>query len=463
MPSLRTFLGRLFGARHYEAGGGGHRWATTPQIGSPNHAILTSHATVRQRARAAYANNAFLTAGVDNFAFALVGDGIMASSRHPDEAIAERLNEGFEAWTDGADADGRTDFYGLQFQVAVNMIVAGEVLSRFVVRQDAMELPLKLQLLDPEQMDAGDHREMAGNVRVRAGIEFDGASRRTGYHVYRERPGDYLAVSSETVRIPASEILHVFQGRFPGQLRGISALAPVLLRAQELDAFQDASLAKARLSATVTGFYEGLDPEHFALASREEAKKLLEAREVQPGMLHPLQSGASISFPPATDVGDQYAAHVKTELQAIAAGLGIPYHVLTGDLSDANYSSLRAGNKTFERRLSALQHGVLVHQFCRPVWDRFIRTSALTGAIDMASYQRDPAPFHAVSWIPPTLPSVDPQKEAEADIALIEARLKSRRQAMLERGYRPEQIEAQLAAEPSPPTITATEESSPDA
>ena len=462
MRSLRAFLGRLFGTRHYEAGGGGHRWATTPQIGSPNHAILASHATVRQRSRAAYANNAFLTAGVDNFAFALVGDGIMASSRHPDEAIAERLNEGFEAWTDGADADGRTDFYGLQFQVAVNMIVAGEVLARFVVRRDATELPFKLQLLDPEQLDAGDHREMAGNVRVRAGIEFDGAGRRTGYHVYRERPGDYLAVSSETVRIPASEMLHVFQGRFPGQLRGISALAPVLLRAQELDAFQDASLAKSKLSASVTGFYEGFDAEEIALSS-SKLKDVMQGREFQPGMLHPLNAGASISFPPATDVGDQYEAHVKTELRAIAAGLGIPYHVLTGDLSDANYSSLRAGNKTFERRLSALQHGVLVHQFCRPVWDRFIRTAALTGAIDTEAYRRDPAPFHAVSWIPPTLPSVDPQKEAEADIALIAARLKSRRQAMLERGYRPEQIEAQLAAEPSPSTAAATEESSPDA
>jgi capsid protein len=51
----------------------------------------------------------------------------------------------------------------------------------------------------------------------------------------------------------------------------------------------------------------------------------------------------------------------------IAAGL----EALTSDLSQVNYSSIRAGLVEWRRKCEALQHGVLALQALRPIYRRF--------------------------------------------------------------------------------------------
>jgi capsid protein len=58
------------------------------------------------------------------------------------------------------------------------------------------------------------------------------------------------------------------------------------------------------------------------------------------------------------------------QFRAVAAAMGITYEQLTGDLTQVNYSSIRAGLLEFRRRCEAIQHGVIVHQLCRPIWRR---------------------------------------------------------------------------------------------
>lgn len=50
-------------------------------------------------------------------------------------------------------------------------------------------------------------------------------------------------------------------------------------------------------------------------------------------------------------------------------------------------------------------------------------------------------------WLPPKWNWVDPQKDARAEIEQIEAGLKSRTQALAERGYDAEQMDAEIAAD----------------
>jgi capsid protein len=47
--------------------------------------------------------------------------------------------------------------------------------------------------------------------------------------------------------------------------------------------------------------------------------------------------------------------------EELAAGVGLTYELLTGDLSQVNYSSIRAGLIEFRRRMEALQWQVLAH------------------------------------------------------------------------------------------------------
>lgn len=42
----------------------------------------------------------------------------------------------------------------------------------------------------------------------------------------------------------------------------------------------------------------------------------------------------------------------------------------------------------FRRRISAWQHGVLVHQLCRAVWQRWMDVAVLSGALILPGYDR---------------------------------------------------------------------------
>ncbi|HRO13084.1 MAG TPA: phage portal protein, partial [Amaricoccus sp.] len=53
----------------------------------------------------------------------------------------------------------------------------------------------------------------------------------------------------------------------------------------------------------------------------------------------------------------------------------------------------------------------------------------------------------ACAWLPPKWDWVDPLKDARAEIEQIEAGLKSRTQALAERGFDVEQVDAEIAAD----------------
>ena len=65
------------------------------------------------RARWLVRNNGYAASAVDAFANHVVGDGIKPSSKIADAAKKEELQKLWLAWTDEADAEGLTDFFGL--------------------------------------------------------------------------------------------------------------------------------------------------------------------------------------------------------------------------------------------------------------------------------------------------------------------------------------------------------------
>jgi hypothetical protein len=77
----------------------------------------------------------------------------------------------------------------------------------------------------------------------------------------------------------------------------------------------------------------------------------------------------------------------------------------------------------FRRRCEALQHGVLVQQLRRPIWQTFIEQAALEGALSLPGYARGGQAkrreYLAVKWIPQGWQWVDPKKEFDAMLTAI--------------------------------------------
>src|SRR5579885_3390682 len=444
-PAIRRVLG-LDRRRAFDAAGGGRRWEGAKSVESLNAAILAG-ATVAARRAGYYArNNPWVAAAVQALIANAVGTGIKPRSAHPDSTVRDALHRLWAQWTDRADANDLTDFYGLQALALRAMVESGESFARLRFADADGGPPLAIDILDREQVPTDLHREIGAGARIRAGIEFDALGRRVAYHCYRNRPGDALApFVLDTVRVPAADMAHLFQALAPGQLRGITWLAPILLRLHELDQYEDAALVKAKVAALSTGFIRDPDGTVAGLNNGSAVNGVLNVG-MEPGSLIPLPPGADIQFSDPADPGD-YGAYVKNHIRAVASGLGVPYELVSGDLEGVTYSSIRAGLLEFRRRIEQLQYAVIVFQFCRPVWERFVRFAALSGAIDARGFDRDPAPWLAVEWLPPKWDWVDPLKDARAEIEQIRAGLKSRSQSIAERGYDIEEVDAAIAAD----------------
>ncbi|MEY3004286.1 MAG: hypothetical protein RLZZ491_1462 [Pseudomonadota bacterium] len=101
-----------------------------PPLENINALVASGGPRLLARSRELVVTNGYAANACEAFAANLVGDGIKPSSLITDAALRDQVQKLWLAWTDEADADGLTDFYGLQAMVAREMFVAGECFVR---------------------------------------------------------------------------------------------------------------------------------------------------------------------------------------------------------------------------------------------------------------------------------------------------------------------------------------------
>ncbi|WP_299363392.1 phage portal protein [uncultured Paracoccus sp.] len=423
-----------------------------PPLENINTLVASGGPRLLARARELVVTNGYAANACEAFASNLVGDGIKPSSLIGDAELRDRVQRLWLAWTDEADADGLTDLYGLQAMVAREMFVAGECFVRLRPRraEDGLLVPLQLQLLQSEMLPFEKTETAANGNRIRCGIEFDGIGRRVAYHFRRRHPGDSTdqgTLIPETVRVPAADVLHIYRPIDAGQIRGLPHVAPAMVRLFLLDQYDDAELDRKKTAAMFAGFITKTAPDEPLLGEAEADLDGTAIASLEPGTMQVLLPGEDVKFSSPADVGGGYEAFQYRTLLAVSASLGLPYHLVTGDVRQANYSSLRAELVEFRRRIGQLQHGVIVHQFCRTVWQRWLDTSALSGALDLPGYGSAPSRFRAVQWIPPRWDWVDPLKDIQAQVLAMEAGITSRRKVVEATGYDVEEVDRENAVD----------------
>lgn len=428
---------RIF-TRSYDGAGGGRRWSGQRDMPAMLSAMHAARGPLARRARYLASNNALAASGVEAWVSALVGTGIKPQSQHPDQSIRARLNLAFENWTDDADADGLTDCYGLQSIMVRRMVIDGEAFG-LLINHDGR---LSVRLIDAEQVDPSLNRELGDGKRIVQGIEFDAGGRRVAYHVLPERPGmpfGYLPLTA--TRVAAEDVVHLFRPEVPGQVRGISWFAPVLLRIYDLDSWRDAQLMRQKIAAMLTAFVTNLSGTGAPFDGAPDQQGNL-IGGLEPGAIKFLDPNQDVKFSTPAGIGAEVIDFAKITEREIAVGLGLPASVLTGDLSQANYGSQRGGLVEFRRRAEALQHNVISFQLVRPVWRRWATIEVLTGR---AGGTVEPAlPMKAIT---PKQAWIDPAKDVKAELDAIAGGLMSRREAVTARGLDIEQLDAEIAAD----------------
>lgn len=398
------------------------------RFGSYAPEASAARGSIQSRARAAAANNPLAASAISAWATATVGAGILATAQHPDPEIRAALDAAFARWTKRADVTGRTDWSGLQAAAVRAELIDGEGFLLWAGDQ--------LRQIPAEQVAMDLSSNLSGGRAIVNGVEIDASGAPVAYHIHPQNPADTFAGYSAPVRIEAAEVIHLARLPGPGALRGVSALAPVLLRLAEMDGLEDAILTNAKVSALLSVLLTNEN----AIADGDDP--LADGQTLEPGAILRLPGGWKVSTT-APQQAQQLQEHLQHLVRVIASGVGVPAHLVDGNLAQANYSSLRAALVSFRQRIEQYQFHTLAPQLLDPAWRRVVTAAVLTGEVNAPL---DDALF-AVEWIPPAQPWVDPLKDAEATIAMMGAGLMSRRQAVAALGYSIEALDAEIAAD----------------
>jgi len=456
-PGLITrALGRVLGqaivhaihpprASSHEAAGRGRRflswrpWDTSPKREHMNLAVL------RARSRDACRNNPIARAAIDRMVTDIIGTGVSPKPMAASGSLRMQLIDTWEAWSLTCDADGQTDFYGLQYLALRAMLESGEVLG--LLEHDARhDIPLSIRLLESDHLPFKNERLGNGHVIV-DGIELDTRGRRVAYWLHPHHPNDFDIIDNTPVRVPAHRVLHLFESTRPGQLRGVPVLAPVLLRLKDLDEFDDAQLVRQKIANLFVGFItkpapdpgvELIGPGNTPLPDDPAEQPPL---VFKPGVLQELQRGEGLEFstPPGTSTG--YQEFTRHQLHLIAAALGLPYPILTGDYSSVNDRVVRVAINEYKRRAEALIRHVLEPQLCEPVRRAWVDAGILSGVLPAG----EAVQMKRTLWTPHGWPYIHPVQDIQADVLAINNGIMSRKEAVTKRGYDVEVVDREIA------------------
>ncbi|QRY77538.1 phage portal protein [Pseudomonas sp. PDNC002] len=421
-----------------------------------NALLMPALNNLRRRSRAAIRNDPYAGGAITRRVSNLIGTGITPRPRTTDSVLREQLQELWDDWTDEADSDDRTD-YGLQALVARTVEGAGECFIRFRPRrlEDGYAVPLQLQLLAPEFVPS-DKNELtpSGNI-IRAGIEFNPQGQRVAYYCYRTHPRDPTASIggyNQVLRVPAEQMLHIYEPLEPGQLRGVPRLAPVLKRLRSLDNYDDAVLFRQEVANLFTGFIRRDAPDGGPPTFDPVSGKPIETTHdgvpmagLEPGTMQELLPGENVEFSDPPDAGNNYPAFMRQQLMAAANGLEMSYELFSGDLRDVNDRGLRVVLTEFRRRLEQLQFGVYVHQLCRPVRAAWLDMAVLCGAVKLADYATRRREYLRTRWVPQGWAYIHPVQDVQSKLLEVNAGFASRSEMALRTGYDAETIDKENA------------------
>lgn len=400
--------------------------------------ILPAQFNLRSRARELVRDNAYAAKALRVIRSSSVGTGIVAQSKD------SKLQAIWDRWTSYCDADGHLDFYGIQGLIARTIPESGSVLVRLRARMlsDGFEIPLQLQVMEPDHIDTAKNGEIPGGI-IRAGIEYNLFGQCKAYWLFPTHPGDSHVSASRfrgtaSQRVPAESLLYAFEKLRPGQTHGVTWFAPSMLSMRDLADYEDAEIVRKRIEACFAGFIttqEGAEVESVGSAVTSAAHDRVEGLE--PGVLRYLKNGESITFGDPKASGG-YDSFVKARLHAIAAGIGVTYAQLTGDLSDSNYSNMRAGRLDFRSIIEEYRWTTLIPQVFTPCF-----SAVETLAVGLGLTKRSGL---GVEWSPPRWEHVDPLKDATAEQLDVRNGFEAWDEVVRRRGYDPAKQREAIAA-----------------
>ncbi|MFZ6767771.1 phage portal protein [Undibacterium sp. Di26W] len=440
----------------YDAASTGRRLRSwNPPASGPNTSIENIE-KLRSRNRDAGRNEWAAEAATRLRVVDMVGTGIVARPKTKRVALKQTLSGLWEKSLKEIDADGTNNFYGMQALACHSWEESGEVFARIRARRmsDPVAVPIQVQLLEADMvpmLNTDTYTGLPTGNRIRYGIELDPIGRRVAYWVYKSHPGDNIASTFDAsllTRVPADEMIHVYQAKRPGALRGVPDGTSSIVRMKTVSDFDDAVTEKAKIQNLFAGVIHRPAPTAGQLGTDPLTGQIIEYAEnnmpmvgLEPGAVIELAPGEEMTFsnPPATGVG--YNDYTRVQNLAIASGRGVPYEMLAGDIVNVSDRTLRVIIQNYRRAIEQKQWLVLIPKLCQAIWDAWVDAAALIGLISLSDVDE----AKRVQWSPQAWAYIHPVQDVASKVAEIDAGITSRDMVISSRGDDPDEVDESRA------------------
>tara|TARA_R110002049_G_scaffold96704_3_gene236364 strand:- start:2162 stop:3676 length:1515 start_codon:yes stop_codon:yes gene_type:complete len=373
----------------------------------------------------------------------------------------EELRKLWKKQSKKIDANCRLSFDSMLALVVRDVATRGEVFARFRsrtmedVKNGMVEVPFQVQLVPSEQVPLAKSStvELTGDAEFRSGIIFKGPGQRDAYVFLKRHPrnGGLEGLSRDDFAVvPAQSVLHVYQEREPGQLRGEPWLVRSIIRLKELDELMDAELVKKKFAAKMTTFYKAPQAQASGaeIISGEDDEVEMIEDEFVPGQIDAgagitLPPGWDIVIPPAHEVGGDFSVFIRQTIMEACMAAHAPYELVTGDFSQTAERALRYYNKAIYEPVLQARRDMVESQFMNPVFREFVKAAVESGKWTPPAGET--WEDHAeIEWAWQPIPHLQPLQEINAKVAAAKNGMKSISGAIRELGFDPDEVAQEL-------------------
>jgi lambda family phage portal protein len=349
---------------------------------------------------------------IDVLSAHVIGTGITVAWQ--DEAVQRVWDE----WCLESDIEGERDLGGMQLTAFRSALERGDAGLRMVPRKIGGErrVPLALQAVEGDVI-ATERNGVFEGKKSRLGVVLGDWNEREGYWLHPEHPGE-MGLMPQNVGIapnfvPRGDFCHLYRILRAGQVRGVPLLAPVLMDARDFADVMDATIVKLRMEACYGLVINSADPvRNMAEAKTRQDDSGRNVESMSPGMIYRAKQGETVT-PFSPSGSGQFEPVALAALMGIASGGMITYDQLTGDLRQANYSSLKAGDRILRILVEQIQWLTMVPQVMHRTTARWLELAIMAGAV-----RKRQKPYTR-NYVMPAVMPIDPLKDLKADILAV--------------------------------------------
>jgi lambda family phage portal protein len=415
-----------------------------PASGDANDDTIPDLPTLRSRTRDLVRNTPIAGGSINTMVTYVVGTGLTLRATIDGAKLGlsgaeagiwqDDVNARFTAWAESPDCDAARgiNFYGIQALAFRSMLESGDVFALLAQAERGGRLHPVVQLIEADRVC--NENAARDTATLMAGVELDEMGAPKKYHICNQHPTTWKVGVKKTWDIRSAfgektgkrNVIHMFERRRPGQVRGVPILAPVIEPLKQLARYTEAELQAAVVSGAFAIFLK-MDPAAFSDLFDENGRK--EYTDTASKWKGDFPSGTmngpgkAVNLLPGEEPiesnpgrpNSEFDPFVQAILRQIGCELGLPFEVLIKHFT-SSYSAARAALLD-AWRVFRVRREMLAAYFCQPIYEDWLAREIADGNIVARGFFEDPLIRHywcQSDWIGDGPGSIDPSKEADA-------------------------------------------------